>query len=172
MGKLSNIRRTKMQAQSGRCYYCDLPMWDPEMDPAVPEICRAPALRRYLRCTAEHLQPRSDGGAVRSAPRTGTHGDGRNADRRTAAERRQERAGVTKPLKDALRAAEKRWQKAEDTVTSLEKKLADPDLYDRPEEVTEVAHRHDQAKAEAAQAMKAFEKAAEKLEAADARFAP
>lgn len=63
MGKLSNIRRTKMLAQGGRCYYCDLPMWDPEMDPAVPEICQAPPLRKYLRCTAEHLHPRSDGGA-------------------------------------------------------------------------------------------------------------
>ena len=63
MGKLSNIRRTKMLAQGGRCYYCDLPMWDPELDNAVPEICRAPAMRKYLRCTAEHLHPRSDGGA-------------------------------------------------------------------------------------------------------------
>jgi len=117
------------------------------------------------------LTPRSDNGAVRSAPRTGTHGDGRNADRRTAAERRQARAGVTKPLKDALRAAEKRWQKAEDSVTKLEKQLADPDLYDRPEEVAGVARRHDAAKTEAAQAMKAFEKAAEKLEAAEAQFA-
>ena len=34
-----------------------------------------------------------------------------------------------------------------------------------------MARRHDQAKSEAAQAMKAFEKAAEKLEAAEARFA-
>ncbi|MBC7163822.1 MAG: HNH endonuclease [Roseovarius sp.] len=63
MGKLSNIRRTKMLAQEGRCYYCDLPMWDPELGHAMPEICRAPAMRRYLRCTAEHLHPRSEGGA-------------------------------------------------------------------------------------------------------------
>ena len=117
------------------------------------------------------LTPRLDAGPGRSAPRTGTHGGGRNADRRTAAERRQERAGVTKPLRDTLRAAERRWQKAEDTVTKLEAQLADPDLYDRPEEVAHVARRHDQAKAEAAQAMKAFEKAADKLEAAEARFA-
>lgn len=63
MGKLSNIRRTKMLAQGGRCYYCGLPMWDPELANAVPEIYRAPAMRKYLRCTAEHLHPRSDGGA-------------------------------------------------------------------------------------------------------------
>ena len=63
MGKLSHIRRTKMLAQKERCYYCDLPMWDPELDHAVPEICRAPVIQRYLRCTAEHLHPRSEGGA-------------------------------------------------------------------------------------------------------------
>ncbi len=63
MGKLSNIRRTMMLAQEGRCYYCDLPMWDPELNPAVPEICQAPAMQKYLRCTAEHLRPRSEGGA-------------------------------------------------------------------------------------------------------------
>ncbi|MET0826296.1 MAG: hypothetical protein ABWZ89_07260, partial [Acidimicrobiales bacterium] len=117
------------------------------------------------------LTPRLDSGPGRSVPRTGTHGGGRNADRRTAAERRQERAGVTKPLRDTLKAAEKRWQKAEDTVTTLEAQLADPDLYDRPEEVADVARRHDAAKTEAARAMKAFEKAADKLEAAEARFA-
>ena len=78
---------------------------------------------------------------------------------------------MTKPLRDTLKAAEKRWQKAEDTVTTLEAQLADPDLYDRPEEVADVARRHDAATTEAAQAMKAFEKAADKLEAAEARFA-
>ena len=50
----------------------------------------------------------------RSARRTGTHGGGRDADRRTAAERRQERSGATKPLRDTLKAAERRWQTAED----------------------------------------------------------
>jgi 5-methylcytosine-specific restriction endonuclease McrA len=63
MGKLSNIRRTKMLAQQGRCYYCGLQMWDPELKDATPEICLAPAMQKYLRCTAEHLNPRSEGGA-------------------------------------------------------------------------------------------------------------
>ena len=68
--------------------------------------------------------------------------------------------------------AEKRWQKAEDQVAKLEAQLADPDLYDWPEEVADVARRHDAAKAKAEAAMAEFEKAAEALEAAEARFAP
>jgi hypothetical protein len=49
--------------------------------------------------------------------------------------------------------------------------LADPELYDRPEEVAEVARRHDRAKAAAAEAMAVFERAAEALEAAEAELA-
>ncbi|MET0490712.1 MAG: ABC transporter ATP-binding protein, partial [Acidimicrobiales bacterium] len=89
----------------------------------------------------------------------------------TAAERRRERSGATKPLRAAARQAEQRWQRAETAVAELEAQLADPDLYDRPEEVADVARRHDAAKTEAAMAMKAFEKAADQLEAAEARFA-
>ena len=32
MGTLKNIRRTKMLAQQGRCYYCGLKMW---MSPSI-----------------------------------------------------------------------------------------------------------------------------------------
>ena len=119
----------------------------------------------------EILTPQKDAGPGRSAPRTGTHGGSRVADRRTAAERRQERAGRTKPLRDTLRGAEKRWQKAEDEVAKLEAELADPEIYDRPEEVAGIARRHDRAKAAAAAAMAAFEQAADELEATEARFA-
>lgn len=62
MGTLSNIRRTKMLAQEGRCYYCGLPMWDPALKDAAPAICLTPAMQKYLLCTAEHLHPRSEGG--------------------------------------------------------------------------------------------------------------
>jgi len=67
MGKLSNIRRTKMHAQQGRCYYCGLPMWDPKMDHDMPAICRTQSMQKNLRCTAEHLLPRSEGGANSSS---------------------------------------------------------------------------------------------------------
>jgi ATP-binding cassette subfamily F protein 3 len=117
------------------------------------------------------LTPRVEQATTRRAPATGTHGGGRPTERRTAAERRQERAGATKPLKDRVRKAEKRWQAAEDVVATLEAQLADPELYDRPEEVADVARRHDRAKAEAADAMAEFERAADELEAVEARYA-
>jgi len=63
MEKLSNIRRAKMRAQEGRCYYCGLPMWDPGLKDAAPAICVTPAMQKYLLCTAEHLHSRSEGGA-------------------------------------------------------------------------------------------------------------
>jgi 5-methylcytosine-specific restriction endonuclease McrA len=52
-----------MIAQGGRCYYCGLPMWDD----AVKEVASRPDARirlapKSLRCTAEHLHARSDGG--------------------------------------------------------------------------------------------------------------
>jgi 5-methylcytosine-specific restriction endonuclease McrA len=59
---LKNIRRTKMLAQSGRCYYCDLPMWDATLDHRLPAMCSSRGLPKFLQCTAEHLLPRSEGG--------------------------------------------------------------------------------------------------------------
>ena len=53
MGALQMIRKRKMIAQKGRCYYCDLPMWD---------VAAATVPLKELRCTAEHLHPRSEGG--------------------------------------------------------------------------------------------------------------
>lgn len=56
--KLKAIRRKKMIAQGGRCWYCGLPMWEAEQARA-----RGEAPPRALRCTAEHLHPRGEGGA-------------------------------------------------------------------------------------------------------------
>jgi len=53
MGALQTIRKRKMIAQKGRCFYCDLPMWD---------AAAATVGMDALRCTAEHLKPRSEGG--------------------------------------------------------------------------------------------------------------
>jgi len=63
MKALKNLRRKKMIAQRGRCFYCDLPMWDEDLDPCLPISCRSAGLRKILRCTAEHLHPRTEGGA-------------------------------------------------------------------------------------------------------------
>lgn len=63
MGALKNIRRTKMLAQAGRCYYCGLPMWDDALNDCPAAECRRGRQPKTLRCTAEHLLPRSEGGA-------------------------------------------------------------------------------------------------------------
>lgn len=62
MDTLTKIRRKKMLAQRGRCYYCGLPMWDKALDQQLPKSCRSTKLPKALQCTAEHLKPRSEGG--------------------------------------------------------------------------------------------------------------
>jgi hypothetical protein len=55
-------RHSSYIAQSGRCYYCGFPVW--ENDPS--SFARAhniPATKtNLLKCTAEHLEARKDGG--------------------------------------------------------------------------------------------------------------
>jgi hypothetical protein len=59
--KIRRLRELK-KAQGGLCYYCNRPMWVAEPD----AVCRAFNVSiggaRFLRCTAEHLMPRSEGG--------------------------------------------------------------------------------------------------------------
>lgn len=50
-----------MIAQKGRCYYCDLPMWDEALAPD-PDGSSKMKAQKILRCTAEHLHPQSEGG--------------------------------------------------------------------------------------------------------------
>lgn len=58
MKSLKSLRRRKMIEQGGRCHYCSLPMWDGS---AAPD-CTTQAGPIPLRCTAEHLRPRCEGG--------------------------------------------------------------------------------------------------------------
>jgi hypothetical protein len=56
------IRRSRLlafNAQLGKCFYCDLPMWmqSPSEVPHIPKKHAA-----SLQCTAEHLTPRSEKG--------------------------------------------------------------------------------------------------------------
>jgi 5-methylcytosine-specific restriction endonuclease McrA len=62
MKALKNLRRKKMFEQGGRCFYCDLPMWDEAPDLCLPVSCKSGGLPKILQCTAEHLHPRSEGG--------------------------------------------------------------------------------------------------------------
>ena len=52
---IAKNRLIAYQRQSGRCYYCDLPMWLGKL----PGKRHRPA---SLQCTAEHLVARQDGG--------------------------------------------------------------------------------------------------------------
>ena len=56
-------RHSAYQTQSGRCYYCGLPMWETDIDAfaRTNKIKRKQA--RSLKCTAEHLEARMDGGS-------------------------------------------------------------------------------------------------------------
>lgn len=66
MGALKHIRKQKMISQKGLCYYCGLPMWDDDVAcQANTANGRKRAKTHPLRCTAEHLQARSEGGKDR-----------------------------------------------------------------------------------------------------------
>lgn len=57
---LQKSRLSAFRAQGRRCYYCGSCMW--LQDPSeVPGLAGTRAAR-LLRCTAEHLRPRSEGG--------------------------------------------------------------------------------------------------------------
>lgn len=59
---ISKHRNAAFKRQDGRCYYCDLPMWlNQPTELAVKYRISAGDASR-LRCTAEHLLARQDGG--------------------------------------------------------------------------------------------------------------
>jgi HNH endonuclease len=61
MNTLVRLRRLAFTAQQGRCFYCAVPMWlahPSDLAGFDPLSKFAP----YLKCTAEHLKPVSEGG--------------------------------------------------------------------------------------------------------------
>lgn len=58
---IQRLRRQAYHRQDRRCCYCAVPMWllEPEELPSKPP---SPAAALRIRCTAEHLVPKSDGG--------------------------------------------------------------------------------------------------------------
>jgi len=50
------------QNQSGRCYYCDLPMWQDHPDHFALQFGITLPQSKQFQCTAEHLLARQDGG--------------------------------------------------------------------------------------------------------------
>lgn len=60
--RIQILRRRAFERQHGLCCYCSIPMWcdaPSELQASIPSTKAA----RRLRCTAEHLQARSEGGA-------------------------------------------------------------------------------------------------------------
>jgi len=61
----SNIvrhRHSSYIAQSGICYYCKFPLWENDLN-SFASVHNIPASKaKLLKCTAEHLDARQDGG--------------------------------------------------------------------------------------------------------------
>ena len=60
---LFNSRSKAFKAQSGRCIYCELPMWQNDINTFARKHHLSIAQARLFQCTAEHLQARQDGGS-------------------------------------------------------------------------------------------------------------
>lgn len=60
--KIRKIRLQKFMAQNGRCFYCQLPMWENDQHRAVLENMVGSKRAIWLRSTAEHLCAKRDGG--------------------------------------------------------------------------------------------------------------
>lgn len=61
MPRLQRQRALAFNAQNGRCHYCGKPMWLV----AANELPLPRRMAALLRCTAEHLTARQDGGTHR-----------------------------------------------------------------------------------------------------------
>jgi len=60
---ISKHRFAAFQHQNGRCHYCGLPMWLKHPEELNPNLKGNHRALSRLRCTAEHLLARQDGGA-------------------------------------------------------------------------------------------------------------
>lgn len=59
---LSKFRNVAFDRQAGRCFYCHFLMWRDERDPFPVQHGLSLNAAKQLRCTAEHLSARQDGG--------------------------------------------------------------------------------------------------------------
>lgn len=63
MTLLTTSRLAAYEGQCGSCYYCGLPLWLDDDAPAIADFLRLSARQLLaLRCTAEHVLARCDGG--------------------------------------------------------------------------------------------------------------
>ena len=59
---LQKLRNAAYSTQEGRCYYCRVPMWLYVPEELTESLDLTHGEASKLRCTAEHLTPRSEGG--------------------------------------------------------------------------------------------------------------
>ncbi|MEP9321497.1 HNH endonuclease [Pseudomonas sp. LABIM340] len=59
---IQTIRTKAFQRQSGRCTYCNCPMWQSSPDQYAVEHQVRLSQTHEFQCTAEHLLPRCEGG--------------------------------------------------------------------------------------------------------------
>ena len=59
--RYKSARDAAFKVQGGRCFYCNLPMWRSSPQELAPLGLR-PKTANPLRCTAEHLVAKCDGG--------------------------------------------------------------------------------------------------------------
>ena len=59
---ITKHRRTAFKRQNGRCHYCGLPMWLKQPTELTARYSLNEGTLSRLRCTAEHLVARQDGG--------------------------------------------------------------------------------------------------------------
>jgi hypothetical protein len=59
---LTRFRKSAYNAQHGRCYYCGKPMWLHDVEAFAKTHKYTLAQAMWLKCTAEHLHARTDGG--------------------------------------------------------------------------------------------------------------
>jgi hypothetical protein len=59
---LVRLRTSAFHSQSGLCYYCGFPMWEKDRDSYSQIYKFSKSQAELLKCTAEHLLARQDGG--------------------------------------------------------------------------------------------------------------
>jgi ATP-binding cassette subfamily F protein 3 len=95
----------------------------------------------------------------------------RAASKRTEAERRQARSAATRELRKKTERLERDLGRVETAVADLQRRLAEPELYQDNEKVKELVAAHDEAKDRAALLTEQWLEAHSALERAEARHA-
>ena len=88
----------------------------------------------------------------------------KQADKRAAAESRNERHQATKELRKRLTKVEREWEAAEAEIVLLHEKMADPETYSNVEALREITTAHDVLKDRAAELMGEWERLSARLD--------